>query len=93
MPAENDQQPIGDPVPLLREELGHILTRLMSLFVVVATGIVAFGFFLVPTRTMGATRSGKLQLQERQREVNQAVPAPKPDAPNAPEENRRRDVH
>jgi hypothetical protein len=68
-----DQPPIGNPEPMLREELGRILTRLMSVFVVIATGIAAFGLFLVPTRTSGATRSGKLQMQERQREVTQAA--------------------
>jgi hypothetical protein len=46
---------------------------------VAITGFVAFASLVVPARVSGATRSAKIKWQERQKEIQEAVP-PAPSA-------------
>lgn len=73
MSPERNNQPIGGPEPMLKSEIASLAFRAMNVVVVVVSGLVAFAFFMVPTRTSGASRSAKLQLRDRQREINQAA--------------------
>ena len=69
---ENDQQPIGEPQPMDAREGRRILKRMAGV-VAVTSGVALFAGLLVPTRTSGASRSARLQWQQRQKEIQEVI--------------------
>jgi len=80
---ENDNQPIGEPQPIDTREGRKILKRMAGFVAMAAGGLVIFAGLLIPTRTSGASRSARLQWQQRQKEIqeviNQNCPVPEKD--------------
>jgi hypothetical protein len=76
---ENANQPIGEPQPIDAREGRKILKR-MAQVLALTSGVAFFAALLLPTRTSGASRSARLQWQQRQKEIrevmNQNQPVP-----------------
>lgn len=90
---ENENQPIGEPQPIDNREGRKLLKRMAGVVAMAAGGLVIFGGLLIPTRTSGASRSARLQWQQRQKEIqeiiNQNCPVPEKD--HQPASNRQED--
>ena len=70
--AENENQPIGEPQPIDPREGRKILKRLGGVLAATA-GFAFFAALLLPTRTSGASRSARLQWQQRQNEIQEVI--------------------
>ena len=70
--AENENQPIGEPQPIDPREGRKILKRLGGVLAATA-GFAFFAALLLPTRTSGASRSVRLQWEQRQKEIKEAI--------------------
>src|SRR5215470_8622084 len=75
MPEENHDIPINQPEPIDTSEGWTILTKFGGAAIAVCGGFVAFATFVAPTRTMGATCSGKLQWQQTNAQIQAAATA------------------
>jgi hypothetical protein len=70
---ENDNQPIGEPQPIEPAEGRKFFKRVAGAVMIVAGGFVAFATLLAPTRLSGASRSARLQWQQRQKEIRETI--------------------
>lgn len=73
MPEENAPDPIAGPIPEKKPAANNLLTRLVATAAATVGGLLIFAPLLAPTCVKGATRSGKLKWEERQREIQTAV--------------------
>lgn len=76
MPEENESiktEPIGGPQPVKAKSGVSLLTRALTTAVVTVGGCLIVAPLLVPTHVKGATRSGRLKWEQRQREAEAAV--------------------
>ena len=69
---ENNDQPIGEPQPIDAREGRRILKRMTGVLAV-TSGLALFAGLLIPTRTSGASRSARLQWQQRQKEIQKVI--------------------
>jgi hypothetical protein len=70
---ENANQPIGEPQPIDPRQGRKILKRMAGVVALVAGGLAAFATLLAPTRLSGASRSARLQWQQRQKEIQETI--------------------
>lgn len=70
---ELNPNPIGEPEPVQPRPGRKILKRLAVAAGVTVGGVLACAVLVTPTRTCGATRSAKLQWQQRQAEIEQTL--------------------
>ncbi len=69
---EDDNRPIDELLPIDAREGQKILKRLAEVLAVTG-GIAFFAALLLPTRTSGASRSARLQWQQRQKEIQEVI--------------------
>lgn len=69
----NANQPIGEPHPINPRQGRKILKRMAAVVTITVGGLIAFANLLVPTRVSGASRSARLQWQQRQKEVRESI--------------------
>jgi hypothetical protein len=70
---DDENQPLGDPQPIKPAEGRKILKRVAGYVVVAAGGFIAFATLLAPARVSGASRSARLQWQQRQKEIQETI--------------------
>lgn len=70
---ENLNQPIGQPQPIDPRQGRKILKRMAGIITITVGGLVAFAQLLAPTRLSGASRSARLQWQQRQKEIQETI--------------------
>ncbi|HYW80073.1 MAG TPA: hypothetical protein VE890_10880 [Thermoguttaceae bacterium] len=64
--------PTGPPVPICQEQPGCSLTTTVLSLLAVGVGVLLF-LPAIGTRTCGATRSTRLQWEQRQAEIDRAI--------------------
>ena len=70
---ENANQPIGGPQPIKPRQGRKILKRVAAAVTITVGGLIAFANLMVPTRVSGASRSARLQWQQRQKEIQETI--------------------
>ena len=88
---ENNNQPIGEPQPIDNREGRKILKRTAGGVALAAGGLFIVAGLLLPTRTSGASRSARLQWQQRQKEIQEVINqnCPVPEKDHQPASNRQ----
>jgi hypothetical protein len=70
---EDPNQSIGEPQPINPRQGRKILKRVAAAVTITVGGLIAFANLLVPTRVSGASRSARLQWQQRQKEIRETI--------------------
>jgi hypothetical protein len=70
---QENMEPIGGPEPMQSGEARNIFEVVVCALTVGFGSVVALLFLAAPARVSGATRSARLQVQQRDAEIQEAI--------------------
>jgi hypothetical protein len=70
---QENMEPIGEPEPMPSGEARNIFDVVVCALTVGFGSVVALLFLAAPARVSGATRSARLQVQQREAEIQEAI--------------------
>jgi hypothetical protein len=78
---QENMEPIGGPEPMPSGEARNIFDVVVCALTVGFGSVVALLFLAAPARVSGATRSARLQVQQREAEIQEAIVRSEPAEP------------